>query len=198
MGTPVCAHRDQTPQLAPECRYQKPGSTERQSGGGPWQAVSPTRTETQAQWEQRPIHITKQLLAELDPGQATRFLCCCECPAERQEKGKGAGSQEGRQKSWTYSGSGGSIQIARRVVWREGCTGFTCLAQCEMGARGGRPLLHGMPISRPRGPPPHGFEPAAPPQQGPKPSPRGACHLLDVFGALVVDEDDDGVDVHVV
>ena len=55
-----------------------------------------------------------------------------------------------------------------------------------------------MPISRPRGPPPHGFEPAAHPQQGPKPSPGGACHLLDVFGALVVDEDDDGVDVHVV
>lgn len=29
------------------------------------------------------------------------------------------------------------------------------------------------------------------------PSP-GARHLLDVFGALVVDEDDNGVDVHVV
>lgn len=37
-------------------------------------------------------------------------------------------------------------------------------------------------------------EPAAPPAA----SPRGAGHLLDVFGALVVDEDDDGVDMQVV
>lgn len=45
---------------------------------------------------------------------------------------------------------------------------------------------------------PHSFEPAAHPQQDPRLSPQGACHLLDVFGALIVDEDDDGVDVHVV
>ena len=30
------------------------------------------------------------------------------------------------------------------------------------------------------------------------PSPGGAGHPLDVLGALVVDEDDDGVDVHMV
>lgn len=43
-------------------------------------------------------------------------------------------------------------------------------------------------------------EPAAlPPASIPSPpSPRGPSHLLDVFGALVVDEDDDGVDMHVV
>lgn len=35
------------------------------------------------------------------------------------------------------------------------------------------------------------------PQQGPQ-RPRGASHLLDVLSTLVVDEDDNGVDVHVV
>lgn len=48
-------------------------------------------------------------------------------------------------------------------------------------------------LSPPRPPPPWCLS------QGPAPGePRGAGHLLDVFGALVVDEDDDGVDVHVV
>lgn len=45
-------------------------------------------------------------------------------------------------------------------------------------------------------PPPWLFEPAAPAR--PPAEPRVADHLLDVFSALVVDEDDDGVDVHMV
>lgn len=45
-------------------------------------------------------------------------------------------------------------------------------------------------------PPPWLFEPAAPARSPAEP--RGADHLLDVFSTLVVDEDDDGVDVHVV
>ena len=45
------------------------------------------------------------------------------------------------------------------------------------------------------------FEANAPPPPMPSkagPSPGGAGHPLDVLGALVVDEDDDGVDVHMV
>lgn len=45
------------------------------------------------------------------------------------------------------------------------------------------------------------FKANAPPPPTPSkagPSPQGAGHPLDVLGALVVDEDDDGVDVHVV
>lgn len=45
-------------------------------------------------------------------------------------------------------------------------------------------------------PPPWLFEPAA--TARPPAEPRGADHLLDVFSALVVDEDDDRVDVHMV
>lgn len=40
--------------------------------------------------------------------------------------------------------------------------------------------------------------PPPPTPQQPSKAQPSPSHLLDVFGALVVDEDDDGVDVHVV
>lgn len=64
-------------------------------------------------------------------------------------------------------------------------------------ARGGGSLPHRTPARRQCPATSRGFEPAAHAQHGLGRA-RRAWHLLDVLGALVVDEDDDRVDVHVV